>query len=395
MPRTRPAYPPEFRRQIVELVRAGRSPEELAKEFEPSAQTIRTWANQDRMDTGERPGLTSDEKEELAQLRREVKQLREEKEILPQGHGFLRPGDQPVICYRLIDENTAHHDVSLMARLLGVSRQGYYAWRDRVPSRRRREDAELTEKIRGHHERSHGTYGAPRIHADLREIDGLSVGRKRVARLMRKAGLTGVHRRTGRASLTRQDRQATAAPDLIGRDFTASAPNLRWSADIAYVPTDQGWLYLAVVLDLFSRRIVGWAMADHMRTELVTDALAMAVTARRPCPGLVHHSDKGSQYTSLTFGQRCDEAGIRPSTGRTGSCYDNAVTESFFASLETELIDRTAFPTRHHAEQALFAYIEGFYNPRRRHSANGQLSPAEYERRHAAKTPHRALYAAA
>ncbi|MGX4694913.1 IS3 family transposase [Streptomyces sp. JNUCC 63] len=199
-----------------------------------------------------------------------------------------------MICYRLIDENRAHHDVSLMARLLGVSRQGYYSWRDRGPSRRRREDAEITEKIRGHHERSHGTYGAPRIHADLREIDGLKVGRKRVARLMRQAGLVGVHRRTGRASLTRQDRRAQPAPDLIGRDFTASAPNLRWTADITYVPTGEGWLYLAVIMDLFSRRIVGWAMADHMRTELVTDALAMAVTARRPRPGLVHHSD--SEY---------------------------------------------------------------------------------------------------
>lgn len=224
--------------------------------------------------------------------------------------------------YRLIDENTAHHDVSLMARLLGVSRQGYYAWKRRGPSRRQTEDAALAEKIKAHHERSHGTYGAPRIQADLREIDGLPVGRRRVARLMRVAGLVGVHRRTGRASLTRQDRQATAAPDLIGRDFTASAPNLRWTADITYVPTDEGWLYLAVVLDLFSRKIVGWAMADHMRTELVTDALAMAIAARSPRPGLVHHSDKGSQYTSLTFGQRCEEAGIRPSTGRTGSCYD-------------------------------------------------------------------------
>lgn len=288
------------------------------------------------------------------------------------------------MCYRLIDENTAHHDVSLMARLLGVSRQGYYAWKRRGPSRRKAEDAALTEKIKAHHQRSHGTYGAPRIHADLREIDGFPVGRRRVARLMREAGLTGVHRRTGRASLTRQDRQATAAPDLIGRDFTATAPNLRWTADITYVPTDEGWLYLAVVMDLFSRKIVGWAMADHMRTELVTDALAMAVAGRRPRPGLVHHSDKGSQYTSLTFGQRCEEAGIRLSTGQTGSCYDNAVTESFFASLETELIDRTTFRTRHHAEQALFAYIEGFYNPRRRHSANGHLSPTEYERRHAA-----------
>jgi putative transposase len=150
------------------------------------------------------------------------------------------------------------------------------------------------------------------------------------------------------------------------------------------VPSDEGWLYLAVVLDLFSRKIVGWAMADRMRTELVTGALAMAIAARGPRPGLVHHSDKGSQYTSLTFGQRCEEAGIRPSTGRTGACYDNAVTESFFASLESELIDRTTFPTRSDAEHALFAYIEGFYNPRRRHSANGQLSPVEFEHRHTA-----------
>lgn len=299
------------------------------------------------------------------------------------------------MCYRLIEENTAHHDVSLMARLLGVSRQGYYAWKTRGPSRRRREDSELTEKIKGHHQRSHGTYGAPRIQADLREVDGLWVGRNRITRLMRASGLAGVHRRTGRLSLTRQGRQAVAAPDLIGRDFTAHVPNLRWTADITYVPTDQGWLYLAVVLDLFSRRIVGWAMADHMRTELVTDALAMAVTARRPRPGLIHHSDKGTQYTSMTFGQRCKEAGIRPSTGRTGSCFDNAVTESFFASLESELIDRTVFHARRDAEQELFSYIEGFYNPWRRHSANGQLSPAEYERPHTPRTSATVTYAAA
>jgi putative transposase len=204
-----------------------------------------------------------------------------------------------------------------MARLLGVPRQGYYAWRgreERGPGPRERADADLIEKIKGHHERSHGTYGAPRVQADLREIDGLGVGRNRIARLMRKAGLSGVHRRTGRASLTRRDQMATAPPDLIGRDFTATAPDRRWTADITYVPTEEGRLYCAVVLDLFARRIVGWAMADHMRTQLVTDALAMAVAARRPRPGLAHHSDKGSQYTSLTFGQRREEAGIRPQT---------------------------------------------------------------------------------
>lgn len=275
-----------------------------------------------------------------------------------------------------------------MSRLLGVSRQGYYQHVHRArtgPGPRASSDQELSERIR-HHQQSRGTYGAPRIQADLAEPDGLKVGRNRITRLMRTQGLVGVHRRTGRKGLTAQDRMATAPPDLVGRGFTASAPNQTWMADITYGPTGQGWLYLAVVMDLFSRRTVGWAMAPHMRADLVCDALAMAVSARRPGPGLVHHSDKGSQYTSLAFGRRCEEAGISPSTGRTGSCYDNAVTESFFASLETELIDRTRFSTRADAEREVFSYIEGFYNPWRRHSANGQLSPAGYERRHIVAT---------
>ena len=220
--------------------------------------------------------------------------------------------------FRLMDEEKTHHDVSLMARLLGVSRQGYYAWKARDlrgPGPRERQDAELTEKIKNHHGRSHGTYGAPRIQADLREADGLRVGRERITRLMREAGLAGVHRRTGRAALTRQDSTARPAPDLIDRDFTAHGPDLRWTADITYVPTGQGWVYCAVVLDLFARRIVGWAMADHMRTELVTDALAMAVTARRPRPGLVHHSDKGSQGGFNWSSQHFDLGGVRRGHG--------------------------------------------------------------------------------
>ncbi|GAA0972358.1 hypothetical protein GCM10009555_025400 [Acrocarpospora macrocephala] len=299
--------------------------------------------------------------------------------------------------FRLIHAEKDHHDVSLLARVLGVSRQGYYAWaarQRRGPSPRARRDAELTARIRDHHRASDEIYGAPRIHADLREIDGIGVGRKRVARLMRAAGLAGVTRRKGcRTTIT--DRQAIAAADLVGRRFTAAGPDLIWTADITYVPTWQGFLYLAVVLDVFSRRIVGWAMADHMRTELVTDALAMAIHQRRPDAGVIHHSDKGSQYTSIAFGRRCEQAGIRPSTGRTGTCFDNAITESFFASLECELIDRRSFRTRSEAERAVFSYIEGFYNPRRRHSANGQLSPAEYERRHASNDTQEADYAAA
>ncbi|WP_344867124.1 IS3 family transposase [Planomonospora alba] len=384
---------------MVELVRAGRSPEELAREFEPSAQSIRTWVRQADLDDGRRAdGLTSAEKDELARLRREVKILREEKEIPAQGRGFLRTGDGSAeMRFRLIDAENDHHGVSLLARVLGVSRQGYYAWaarQRRGPSARARRDAELTEKIRAHHATSDGIYGAPRIHADLREIDGIRIGRKRVARLMRAAGLSGVTRRKG-CRTTIADRRAAAASDLVKRQFTAEEPNRLWTADITYVPTGQGFLYLAVVLDVFSRRIVGWAMAEHMRTELVTDALAMAIHQRQPSAGVIHHSDKGGQYTSVAFGQRCAQAGVRLSTGRTGTCFDNAITESFFASLECELLDRRAFRTRPEAERAVFAYIEGFYNPRRRHSANGQLSPAEYERRQAIKDVHQDGYAAA
>jgi putative transposase len=296
--------------------------------------------------------------------------------------------------YRLIHAEKDHHDVSLLARVLGVSRQGYYAWTKRGPCARAQRDQARTEKIREHHEDSDGIYGAPRIHADLREFDGVRIGRKRVARLMRAAGLAGVSRRKG-VKTTLTDRRAATPADLVRRRFTAAEPNRVWTADVTYVPTWQGFLYLAVVLDVFSRRIVGWAMAEHMRTELVSDALAMAIHQRRPQAGVIHHSDKGSQYTSIAFGQRCAQAGVRPSTGRTGSCFDNAITESFFASLECELIDRCVFRTRSQAERAVFGYIEGFYNPRRRHSANGQLSPSEYERRHALKNPQEDDYAAA
>ena len=285
--------------------------------------------------------------------------------------------------YRLIDQEKAHHAVSLLCRVLGVSRAGYYAWTRRPLSARAVADQALLEQIRQVHELSRGTYGAPRIHAELRLDHGVQVGRKRVARLMRTAGLIGCQRRRGRG-LTRRDPQAAPAPDLVERSFAATAPDRLWTADITYVPTWSGWLYLAVVLDVFSRRVVGWAMADHLRTELVLDALDMAIWNRRPTAGLIHHSDQGSQYTSLAFGRRCREAGITPSMGSVGDAYDNAITESFFATLECELLDRTRFVTRTQARMAVFDYLEGFYNPRRRHSALGYLSPADYERRHQA-----------
>ena len=278
-----------------------------------------------------------------------------------------------------MQQEKASHHIATLCRVLGVSSSGYYAWCDRPLSMRARTDQALLDQIQAIHERSRGTYGTPRIHAEL-QAQGVRCGRKRVARLMREANLIGAQRRRYRGT-TRQDRQAVPAPDLVQRDFTASAPDRLWVADITYVATGEGWLYLATVLDAWSRRIVGWAMGDTLRTELVVDALNMAVWNRRPAAGLVHHSDRGAQYTSLTFSRRCRDAGLTPSMGSIGDAYDNALAEAFFASLETELLMRHRFATRKAARLALFDYIEAFYNSHRRHSALGYLSPAQFERR--------------
>ena len=266
-----------------------------------------------------------------------------------------------------------------MCRLLGVSRSGYYAWRQRPPSARARADQGLSQRIREIHEQSRGTYGTPRIRAELRDA-GVACSRKRVARLLRQAGLHGCHRRKGPGTSRRQP-AAPAAPDLVRRAFAAPAPDRLWVADITYVPTWVGFRSLAVVLDVHSRRVVGWAMAEHLRGELVVEAVTMATWRRRPAPGAIHHSDQGSQYASLAFGQRLREAGLLGSMGSRGDCFDNALAESFFATLECELLARQRFPTRNAARLALFDYIEGFYNTHRRHSALGYLSPAAYERR--------------
>ncbi len=271
------------------------------------------------------------------------------------------------------------YPIATMCRLLGVSASGYHAWQGRAPSARARGDAALLERIREIHSASRNTYGAPRIHAELAS-EGFSVGRKRVAKLMRAAGLAGVSRRKG-VRTTRRDGAARPAPDLVERDFTADAPDRLWVADITYIATWAGFLYLAVVLDAFSRRIVGWAMATHLRTSLVLDALDMALAQRR-AKDVIHHSDQGSQYTSLAFGRRCRKAGVRPSMGSVGDCYDNALCESFFATLECELLDRHRFRTQAEARMAVFEFIEAWYNPRRRHSSIGYLSPINYERNH-------------
>ena len=276
--------------------------------------------------------------------------------------------------------NQASYPVSMMCRLLEVSTSGYYAWLKRPVSPRSREDAILTDRIRWIYLRSRSTYGAPRVYEELKD-EGVRVGRKRVARLMRTAGMQGVSRRK-RVLTTIRKPGARPAPDLVKRDFTADRPDQLWVADITYIRTWAGFLYLAVVMDAFSRRIIGWSMANHLRAELVIDALQMAIRQRRP-EGVVHHSDQGSQYTSLAFGKRCREANVRPSMGSIGDCYDNALCESFFATLECELLDRYKFRSRDQAGRAVFEFIEGWYNPHRRHSSIGYASPVRYEMEHA------------
>ena len=279
--------------------------------------------------------------------------------------------------YRLIEAEKATHSVPTLCRMLGVSRSGYYAWRSRPPSERARFDAVLSEKIETIHRNSRATYGAPRVHAELRAL-GIRCGRKRVARLMNRAKLRGCLRGR-RIKTTYRAALQQAAPDLVERNFVAGEPDRLWVADITYVRSGEGFVYLAFILDVCCRRVVGWSMATHLRTEIVVDALQMAIARRKPAPGLVHHSDRGVQYTSLSFSKRLEDEGLLPSMGRVGSAYDNALAESFLATLKTELLYRNTWPTRQAARTAIFEYIEGFYNTRRRHSALGYLSPAEFE----------------
>lgn len=279
--------------------------------------------------------------------------------------------------FKLIDAERAIYPVSVLCRVLKVSRSGYYGWKDRPPPRRVQENAALTERIREIHRRSRETYGSPRVHAELCSI-GIRCSRKRVARLMREAGLEGCMRAQRRGT-TRQAKRSAPAEDLVKRDFAATKMDEVWVADITYVATQEGFLYLAFILDVHSRRVVGWAMENHLRTELVVNALRMAVWRRNPAPGLIHHSDQGVQYTALSFAKKLEEVGIVPSMGRTGSALDNAMAESFVSTLKAELVSTMMFPSRQAAKSAIFEYLEAFYNTRRLHSALGYRSPANFE----------------
>lgn len=276
--------------------------------------------------------------------------------------------------------NQATHPVGVMCRVLEISRSGFYAWQARPLSARAREDVRLTAVIEGIYRRSDEVYGAPMIHAELADDFGIRVGRKRVARLMRAAGLRGATLKRYVVT-TQADPKAERPHDLVDRKFYADGPNRLWVADITYIPTWSGWLYLAMVLDVWSRRVVGWSMGTSLATELILQALDMAIEQRKP-ERVIHHSDQGCQYTSFAFGKRCQEAGVQPSVGSVGDAYDNAMAESFFATLERELLNRRTFKSQVEARMAVFRWIEGWYNTRRRHSAIGRRSPVNFERSH-------------
>lgn len=281
--------------------------------------------------------------------------------------------------YRIISAERASFPVSVMCETLGVSKSGFHAWERRAPSDRALSDAWLTSRIKEIHERARGVYGSRRVQAELRLGQDIVVSRKRIRRLMRQAGISGlVKLKKGRTTIRVPG--VRVADDLVERKFRPDGPNILWVADITYLRTWEGWLYLAAVQDAYSRRIVGWAMTEHMRTALVADALQMAVHRRRPEPGLIHHSDQGSQYVALGFGQQARDAGIAVSMGSKGDAYDNAVAESFFATIKKELVHRQPWPSRRDLSSAVFEYIEAFYNRQRRHSTLGYLSPEEYER---------------
>ena len=284
-----------------------------------------------------------------------------------------------------MDAEKARFPVRFMARTFGVSASGFYEWRQRQqsPCQRRVADAGLSATITEIWRQSRGTYGSPRVHAELRLGMGIRVSRKRVARLMRAEGIEGVYRRRSRGC-TRSNPRATPSDDLVNRRFTVDGPDRLWVADITQHPSKEGNVFLAAIVDAWSRRVIGWSIADHLRTELVTDALDMAIWRRRPEPGsgLIHHADHGTQYTSWAFGQRLRSAGLLGSMGTVGDALDNAMAESFFGTLQLELLDRRQWETRAELAQAIFEYIEVFYNPRRLHSSIGYQSPIDYETRH-------------
>ncbi|HEY6542074.1 MAG TPA: IS3 family transposase [Ktedonobacteraceae bacterium] len=379
MQKVQKTYKQEFKREAVRLAQtSGKSIAQVARELGISDSSIHQWRKELAEHGAEAfpgSGHQTALEEENRRLKRELERTRQERDILKKTGQYLLA--RPAVRYQAVEDYRQEYPVQILCDTLGVSVSGYYIWKKRPMSEHCRADGELAEQIQAVYQSCRQVYGSPRIHAELR-ARGITSSRKRVARLMRERGLSA-RRRHHKTITTKSEPGARVAPNLLDQDFTASRPNEKWTGDITAVWTYEGWLYLAVVLDLFSRRVIGWAMAATQDEMLIESALGMALLARHPSADLWFHSDRGSQYTSDRYRAALAEAGITVSMSRTGNCYDNAVTESFFGTLNGECVERVSFQTRGQARQVIFEYVECFYNRIRRHSTLGYVSPVVFE----------------
>jgi transposase InsO family protein/transposase-like protein len=381
-------YPAEFRRQALALVASGRTVVDVAASLGITQSCLYRWKQQDLVDRGLKQGQSTTESAQLAAAERRIRDLEEEVKILRKAAAAVEAVVPPKVRFRLVAE--LHDDgvrITRACHALGVSKSGYYEWRHRAPSKRAIRHAWLTDLIGQIHQASHGTYGRPRVHAELVLGHGITVGHNTVALLMRRAALQGLpaHRPAKRVPAV------VTVTDLVKRNFNRDAPNQLWVTDITEHPTREGKLYCCVVLDAFSRRVVGWALDSRQRADLATNALGMAIDSRGAVDGAIIHGDHGTQFTSWSFTQRARSAGLLPSLGTVGDPYDNAVVESFWARMQVELLNRKRWNTRVELANAIFEYIEGFHNRRRRHSALGWQAPLDFENNHHRQpaSPHR------
>ena len=366
-----------FKEEAVRLLQtSGRRQRQIAGDLGISVSALGRWVAELR-EEDLLSGPHEDAAKEITRLRRERDLARQERDLLKKSAGLLRQGKS--MRFRFIDAERAGLAMPIfrLCRLLQVSVSGFYAWRNRGPSQRQLDDMVLLAHVRAAFRRSRESYGAERVHHELAE-NGIEVGRHRVARLMRGNGLSPKRKQKFKKTTDSQHNKAVAS-NLLDQNFSAEAPNEKWAADISYIWTAQGWLYLAVMLDLYSRRVIGWAVGARMTSDLPLRALNRAIGLRQPGAGVIHHSDRGSQYCSDAYQARLGELGFLASMSGKGNCYDNAVVETFFKTIKSELIWRTVFMSRSQAETAIAGYIDGFYNPVRRHSTLDSTSPVKFE----------------
>nr|WP_139231382.1 IS3 family transposase [Aliiroseovarius crassostreae] len=368
---------PEFRAEAVRVaLTSGLPRKQVAADFGVGFSTLSRWIQQDRRNP-EKPSAHSDLEREVAELRKENRMLREEREVLKKGHPVLCGAKQ--MRFAFIAKNAEMLPIERLCQIMDVSPRGYRAFRSRPLSQSQRKDMVVLAHIREQFALSLGSYGRSRMTEELKEL-GLPVGHRRIGRLMRDNGIVVRRNRKFKAT-TDSNHSFNIAPNLLNRDFSAARPNRKWAGDISYVWTQEGWLYLAVILDLHSRRVIGWAVSNRMKRDLAIRALNMAIALRRPSKGCIHHTDRGSQYCSHDYQKILRQHGFKVSMSGTGNCYDNAAVETFFKTIKAELLWQRSWRTRRDAEMAIFEYINGFYNPRRRHSALGWKSPLAFERK--------------